>query len=127
GVPRVHVVAHSMGGLAARYYIQNLYQDRGDIDKLAMLGTPNRGSVTAYYAWEGGDWFGLKGKVVLCYMKDALIGTDPSLLHCLEEEIIPTFEDAQFVQQTIPSVKELLPTRPFLRTQRGRPIPIEAM
>ena len=27
-----------------------------DIDRLAMVGTPNSGSVNAYYVWEGGDF-----------------------------------------------------------------------
>ncbi|MEI6260846.1 MAG: DUF1566 domain-containing protein [Deltaproteobacteria bacterium] len=53
---KVHIIAHSMGGLVARAYIQgDKYKDRNDIDRFAMVGTPNLGSSTAYYLWEGGD------------------------------------------------------------------------
>jgi hypothetical protein len=53
---KVHIIAHSMGGLVARAYIQgDKYIGRNDIDRFAMVGTPNLGSSTAYYLWEGGD------------------------------------------------------------------------
>lgn len=51
---KVNIVAHSTGGLVARYYIQSDDYDN-DIDKLVMVGTPNEGAVNAYYIWEGGD------------------------------------------------------------------------
>jgi pimeloyl-ACP methyl ester carboxylesterase len=53
---KVHIVAHSMGGLVARAYIQSdEYANRNDVDKLVMVGTPNLGSTNPYYIWEGGD------------------------------------------------------------------------
>lgn len=63
---KVHVVAHSMGGLVARAYIQGLaIKDPrnpgaalaydGDIDRFVMLGTPNGGSALPYWMLEGGD------------------------------------------------------------------------
>ena len=56
GMPKVHVIAHSMGGLVTRAYIQNDdYPSRNDIDKFAMVGTPNHGAEPIYYMWEGGD------------------------------------------------------------------------
>ncbi len=52
--PKVDIVAHSMGGLVARQYIEsNDYQN--DIDQLIMLGTPNEGSPENYLTWEGGE------------------------------------------------------------------------
>ncbi|MCD6534924.1 MAG: DUF1566 domain-containing protein [Deltaproteobacteria bacterium] len=59
---KVHIVAHSMGGLVARALIQSdiLHAESGEkyykkIDKLAMIGTPHLGSCNPYYMWGGGD------------------------------------------------------------------------
>ncbi len=46
GIPKVNIVAHSMGGLNSRWYIQNPGY-RLDVNKLVMLGTPNHGSTLA--------------------------------------------------------------------------------
>jgi len=54
GWSKVDIVAHSMGGLLVRSYIQSR-DYRGDIEKFAMVGTPNHGSLNAYHMWEGGD------------------------------------------------------------------------
>lgn len=62
---KVHIIAHSMGGLLARALIQSdilygvgvKYYEK--IDKLAMIGTPHLGSCNPYYIWEGGDPKGL--------------------------------------------------------------------
>ncbi|MEK9151387.1 MAG: right-handed parallel beta-helix repeat-containing protein [Patescibacteria group bacterium] len=53
--PKVDIVAHSMGGLVARQYIESVsYQE--DIDQLITLGTPHNGAPKSYLAWEGGDF-----------------------------------------------------------------------
>jgi triacylglycerol lipase len=47
GAPRVNIIAHSMGGLVSRWYIQEL----GGAPKVAMLvtlGTPHHGTLSAY-------------------------------------------------------------------------------
>ncbi len=50
---KVDLVAHSMGGLVARSYIQgDSYAN--DVDQLITLGTPHAGAADAYVAWEGG-------------------------------------------------------------------------
>ncbi|MBI5675180.1 MAG: DUF4214 domain-containing protein [Nitrospirae bacterium] len=54
GTTEVNIVAHSMGGLLTRTYIQSDQYD-DDINRFAMVGTPNHGAATAYYMWEGGD------------------------------------------------------------------------
>jgi pimeloyl-ACP methyl ester carboxylesterase len=55
GAPKVILIGHSLGGLAARAYIQGIGQNRqgatiaygGDVAALIMISTPNQGSVLA--------------------------------------------------------------------------------
>ena len=48
---KVDLVAHSMGGLVARQYIQSDYY--GDnVDQMIFLGTPHLGAPKAYLMWE---------------------------------------------------------------------------
>ena len=54
GKSKVDIVAHSMGGLVARSYIEQLGKG-SDVDRFIMLGTPNYGATNAYYLMEGGD------------------------------------------------------------------------
>ena len=54
GKSRVDIVAHSMGGLVSRAYIQG-HEYEQDVRKLIMAGTPNQGSTNSYFSWEGGD------------------------------------------------------------------------
>ena len=51
---KVDIVAHSLGSLVARAYIQSGSYDN-DVRKLAMVGPPNEGSGTIYPLWQGGD------------------------------------------------------------------------
>jgi len=55
GASKVDLVAHSMGGLVARAYIQGDNYDN-DVDQLVTLGTPHAGASGAYQAWEGGQY-----------------------------------------------------------------------
>lgn len=52
---KVDIVAHSMGGLVARAYVEMGNYDN-DIDQLIFLATPHRGSPKAYLMWEGGEF-----------------------------------------------------------------------
>lgn len=54
GSKQVDIIAHSMGGIVVRDYIQSKYY-KHDVRRFAMAGTPNQGSDTSYYIWEGGD------------------------------------------------------------------------
>lgn len=49
GTPRVTLVCHSMGGLAARAFLRHCSDRRVDacVDKVVTLGTPHRGTVLA--------------------------------------------------------------------------------
>ncbi|WP_245815579.1 esterase/lipase family protein [Seinonella peptonophila] len=52
GMAKVNLVTHSMGGLVARYYVENLDGQDGDLDvnQLITIGTPHFGAETAYLA-----------------------------------------------------------------------------
>lgn len=54
GCDKVDLVAHSMGGLVARQYIQSDAYEQ-DVDQLIFLGTPHLGSPDAYLMWEAGE------------------------------------------------------------------------
>jgi len=54
GQDQVDIVAHSMGGLVAREYIQGKNY-KNDVGRFVMVGTPNKGSLDTYPAWAGGD------------------------------------------------------------------------
>ncbi len=54
GATKVDIIAHSMGGLITRSYIQSPSYNN-DVRKFAMVGTPNLGSDKVYYTVEGGD------------------------------------------------------------------------
>jgi len=52
GATRVDIVAHSMGGLATREYLDG--PGRGRVRRVVLLATPNEGTYTAYLAFGGG-------------------------------------------------------------------------
>jgi hypothetical protein len=47
GAPRVHLVGHSLGGVIARYYVQEL-GGHDHVDHLVTIGTPHAGTYAAY-------------------------------------------------------------------------------
>ncbi|HLM83606.1 MAG TPA: hypothetical protein VK254_00120 [Candidatus Bathyarchaeia archaeon] len=53
---KVDIVAHSMGGLLAREYIESDYYN-GDVDQLITVGTPQLGAPKDYVKWEAGAFF----------------------------------------------------------------------
>jgi len=54
GITKVNVIAHSLGGLVVRSYVESPNY-RGDISKAFLVGSPNSGSTFAYYTWEGAE------------------------------------------------------------------------
>ncbi len=106
---KVDIVAHSMGGLVARYYL--LYGGRNVLDeknpvpsyagaanvrKLIMLGTPNMGSAGALLALIDGR------RVGLAHIHPDLIATMPSMI-----ELMPS------------------PSEQVLHTAGGVPLPLD--
>jgi triacylglycerol lipase len=69
GADRVDVVAHSMGGLAVRYYLQ--FKDGHEaVRRVVFLGTPHRGTVAAMLAWGDGGREMVPGSDFLSRLND---------------------------------------------------------
>lgn len=100
--PRVDIVAHSMGGLVAREYIET-DSGVGAVDQLVTLGTPEGGSPSDYLAWDGGSFTGFFGLLIKeVFTQEA------------KENGYDTVFD--YIRNApIPSVRELLPTYSYLR------------
>lgn len=101
---KVDLVAHSMGGLVARQYIQSAaYQ--GDVDQLIFLGTPHLGAPKAYLMWEGGEIGPL--------LEPLDTATEIILGHEAAENGFPHLFD---YIRTVPidSVRELLPVHDYI-------------
>lgn len=100
--PKVDIVAHSMGGLLAREYIESGYYDN-DVDQLITIATPNLGAPEAYVKWDGAEWF---FSLIDIYMK-----------HIIKQEA----EEKGFADifdyihnRPVDSLKELLPVYDYL-------------
>jgi len=102
---KVDLVAHSMGGLVARQYIQSDAYE-GDVDQLIFLGTPHLGAPKAYPIWEAGE-----------YVPGLLPIEDKVLERMLNQEAREQgYTDLFTYIRTKPilSVKELLPTYDYI-------------
>ncbi len=100
---KVDLVAHSMGGLVARQYIQSDKYEN-DVDQLIFLGTPHLGAPKSYLMWEGGENnIGFTDRFMkLLLNKEAKKAGFSSLFDYIRN-------------RPIPSVQELLPTYDYLR------------
>lgn len=98
---KVDIVAHSMGGLLSRQYIQEGAFNH-DVDHLITVGTPHRGSAESYKAVEGLD-FGSWAKHQMIYAlaeKNGYIDysyyppavTDECLYNYIHEQVPSAFE-----------------------------------
>jgi hypothetical protein len=100
-ISKVDLVAHSMGGLVARHYIESL-DYANDIDQLITLGTPHLGAPEAYPKWEAGE-FGI-------YLEDAIL----KKLFQVEAFHSGHFYLKDYIQEEVKSVGELLPVYDYL-------------
>jgi len=108
GAKEVDIVAHSMGGLVARSYINQSSDNANNVDQLVMAGTPNRGSTDSIPMWLSGDvhtFSGFGQSLFLDWYLDVLRGQvayeNGDSLGKGNKKIVHTFA---------PSLRELLPT-----------------
>lgn len=115
GIDEIDIVAHSMGGLVAREYIQGTTYNN-DVDQLIMLGTPNEGSSDAYVAWEGGIFPNGWDPIIRWYIS----AIEYSLNNRYDQDLEPPLSFRAF----FPSLKDLLPTTDFVALN-GSPVAID--
>lgn len=104
----VNIIAHSMGGLLVREYIQG-YSYNNEILNFSMVGTPNEGAPKAYYVWEGGDPEEVDGfywdTTKILYEDTYQFGSVSYMEHR---------KLWNFIHDYVPTVRQLLPTYDFL-------------
>lgn len=99
---KVDLVAHSMGGLVSRQYIQSDYYE-DDVNNMIFLGTPHLGAPKAYLMWEAGNFDSDAQSLIL---KGILT------LEAFENGYANLF---QYIRNNpIPSVQQLLPVYSYL-------------
>lgn len=101
---KVDIIAHSMGGLVARQYIQSdAYQN--DVDKLVFLGTPHKGAPEDYLIWEGGELS--PSRTVQNFVLNRILSQEAH-----EKGYADLFSYVQ--NGPVSSVRELLPTYDYI-------------
>ncbi|HBY97904.1 MAG: hypothetical protein M5U01_05545 [Ardenticatenaceae bacterium] len=94
--PQIVILAHSMGGLVARYWIERL-GGAADVSALILIGSPLDGTPLAF---------------------EYLVRGAPFIpFHSIQQKLAA-------VVQTMPAIYQLLPSRPFVFTPTGEPVDI---
>ncbi len=103
----VNLVAHSMGGLMARSYIQSdFFGD--DVDRFVTLGTPHLGSSDIYSIWEGEE-FPEDNEMIEIYLW---------FLKALD----PEKDYSSIVRKEFPSIGEMLPIYDNLKNAQSNQV-----
>lgn len=101
GVDKVLIIGHSLGGLLARTYMA--YFNPAAIDKLIMIGTPNLGSVNAYYFWS-------VGKVPYSRVEDDILYHGLKMAISLYYKNFKDLNQLEALRNMFPVVEDLLPS-----------------
>ena len=102
---KVDIIGHSMGGLVGRACVQN-NDDQCYIDRLITVGTPHKGVLEAYGAWEGGEvWRSGLSKLAF----ELFLNTKRQMGETKKEAI----------RKIAPSTEEMLPVFPYLKDING--------
>ena len=124
GTDKVILIGHSLGGLLGRAYMN--YFNPITVDKLIMIGTPNLGTVNAYYFWSG-------GKVPYSKLEDDILYNGLKIGFILYYYIFKKINYIEALRNIFPIVKDLLPSYNYgnylfyEKSGMGKEIPIENM
>lgn len=117
GADQVDIIAHSMGGIVSRSYIQGSNYEN-DVDQLILIGTPNEGAADAYVAWEGGDFPERWGTVTRHYIR--------LIEFILRKNRNKDLSPPQSFREFFPSLRDLLPIQDFV-TRSGNSVPVNQL
>ncbi len=98
---KVIFIGHSLGGLLGRAYM--IYFNPASIDKLIMIGTPNLGTVNAYYFWSG-------GKLPYSKVEDDILYNGLKMAFILYFKMFKDINHMEALRNMFPIVKDLLPS-----------------
>ena len=101
GMDKVILIGHSLGGLVGRAYMCYIYPLT--IDKLIMIGTPNLGSVNAYYFWSG-------GKLPYSKVEDNILYNAVKFGFILYYSLFHRVNYIEGLRKIFPVVQDLLPS-----------------
>jgi len=104
----VKIIGHSMGGLIARACFQE-QENECFINQLVTVGSPHRGVLEAYGAWEGGEIW-----------RDGLTKLAFELF--LNTQRQPLETDKEALRRLSPALAEMLPDFAYLKDKQGHDI-----
>jgi len=104
----VKIVGHSMGGLVGRACFQE-QENECFIDQLITVGSPHRGVLETYGAWEGGEIW-----------RDGLTRLAFEIFLKTQKQPLETNKEA--LRRLSPSLAEMLPDFAYLKNDQGEEI-----
>lgn len=112
---KIHIVAHSLGGLVGRNWVQSgANKDR--VHQFLSVAAPNQGTIQPYSLWEAGE----------IPTDSFLISLAGKIFVELNRKIYET--PKQTIQSLFPILKDLLPIEPYLKKNSNNTlIPISSM
>lgn len=118
GADTIDIVAHSMGGLATRWYLRG--HPDAPVRRIAFIGSPHRGTLSAHLAWGGGRAEMMPGSAFLDTLNaehPAPVGVDAITVRTIVDTHIVPGESA-----TLPGVPDFelcCPTHAGLLRHQG--------
>jgi len=99
---KIHLIGHSLGGLVARAWTQS-DTHKDEVHHLVTVGTPAKGTIQPYKAWEGGD----------ISQENSLLSLAGRIIIELNRRSFTTSRQA--IRNQFLGFIDLLPTEPFLK------------